>query len=278
MAEKKHSVSVNVSANVHESLCVTLILALLGGFLDAYTFILKNGVFANAQTGNLILLSVSLFNGEYGRVPQYLLPIVFFSLGILLSEYIKETPLIGQNTKKINNPDASVGAQCSTFRTVCSHRVVAVGFNTPCYDAERCRETAGIKASARIKIVLLFKAAVLIVIGFTSSRTNPLFTTCTVSFLAAVQVGIFNKMEGSAVATTMITGNLKSAMQCLHAFFYKKDTKAGKVFLQYISVIVFFGMGAGIGAFLTRTFLDNSIYFCLIFIFAAYSVVSLRIP
>lgn len=223
MNEKKQT----VSGNIHESLCVALILALLGGFLDAYTFILKNGVFANAQTGNLILLSVSLFNGEYDRVPQYLLPIVFFSLGILLSEYIKETPLIGQNTKKI-------------------------------------------------KIVLLFKAAVLIVIGFTSARTNPLFTTCTVSFLAAVQVGIFNKMEGSAVATTMITGNLKSSMQCLYAFFSKKDKRAGKVFVQYIAVIVFFGIGAGIGAFLTRTFLDNSIYFCLIFIFAAYAVVSLR--
>ncbi|MGP1522742.1 MAG: YoaK family protein [Treponema sp.] len=222
MNEKKQT----VSGNIHESLCVALILALLGGFLDAYTFILKNGVFANAQTGNLILLSVSLFNGEYGRVPQYLLPIVFFSLGILLSEYIKETP--------------------------------------------------GIKPSARIKIVLLFKAAVLIVIGFTSSRTNPLFTTCTVSFLAAVQVGIFNKMEGSAVATTMITGNLKSSMQCLYAFFCKKDKRAGKVFVQYIAVIVFFGIGAGIGAFLTRTFLDNSIYFCLIFIFAAYSAISLR--
>ena len=52
----------------------------------------------------------------------------------------------------INNPDASVGAQCSTFRTVCSHKVVAVGFNTLCYDAERCRETAGIKPSARIKM------------------------------------------------------------------------------------------------------------------------------
>ena len=244
MNEKKQT----VSGNIHESLCVALILALLGGFLDAYTFILKNGVFANAQTGNLILLSVSLFNGEYGRVPQYLLPIVFFSLGILLSEYIKEMPLIGQNTKKINNPDA-----------------------------ERCRETAGIKASARIKIVLLFKAAVLIVIGFTSARTNPLFTTCTVSFLAAVQVGIFNKMEGSAVATTMITGNLKSSMQCLYAFFCKKDKRAGKVFVQYIAVIVFFGIGADIGAFLTRTFLDNSIYFCLIFIFAAYAVVSLRV-
>ena len=32
----------------------------------------------------------------------------------------------------INNPDASVGV-------CCSHKVVAVGFNTLCYDAERCR-------------------------------------------------------------------------------------------------------------------------------------------
>ena len=32
----------------------------------------------------------------------------------------------------INNPDASVGV-------CCSHKVVTVGFNTLCYDAERCR-------------------------------------------------------------------------------------------------------------------------------------------
>ena len=50
----------------------------------------------------------------------------------------------------INNPDASIGEQCSMFRTVCSHKVIALGFNTLCYDAER----RGIKPSARIKPVL----------------------------------------------------------------------------------------------------------------------------
>ena len=34
----------------------------------------------------------------------------------------------GCRTIKINNPDASVGV-------CCSHKVVAVGFNTLCYDA-----------------------------------------------------------------------------------------------------------------------------------------------
>ena len=41
----------------------------------------------------------------------------------------------------INNPDASIGV-------CCSHKVIALGFNTLCYDAER----RGIKPSARIKI------------------------------------------------------------------------------------------------------------------------------
>ncbi|WP_155237436.1 hypothetical protein [Treponema denticola] len=36
---------------------------------------------------------------------------------------------------RINTPDASIGVQCSMFRTVCSHKVVAVGFNTLRYDA-----------------------------------------------------------------------------------------------------------------------------------------------
>ena len=46
----------------------------------------------------------------------------------------------------INNPDASVGV-------CCSHKVVAVGFNTLCYDAKR----RGIKPSARIKTGLVGK-------------------------------------------------------------------------------------------------------------------------
>lgn len=211
---------------MHESLCIALILALMGGFLDAYTYILKNGVFANAQTGNLVLLSISVFTGKVGSVPKYLLPIVFFSLGIVLSERIKSTACIKSELNKI-------------------------------------------------RFALVFKAVLLIMIGLTSPVTADLFTTCSVSFLAAIQVGIFNKLKGSAVATTMITGNLKSAMQSLHLFVHKNDHAAGKMCVRYLSVIVFFGAGASAGAFLTRVFRDNSIYFCLIFLFAAYAILTI---
>src|SRR5580658_6145873 len=41
-----------------EDLPTGLLLAGVGGFLDAYTFVGRGGVFANAQTGNIVLLGV----------------------------------------------------------------------------------------------------------------------------------------------------------------------------------------------------------------------------
>ena len=37
-----------------ESFLVGALLAVSGGFLDAYTYLCRGGVFANAQTGNMI--------------------------------------------------------------------------------------------------------------------------------------------------------------------------------------------------------------------------------
>lgn len=36
-----------------------------GGFQDAYTYCCRGSVFANAQTGNIVLLSAALFRGEW---------------------------------------------------------------------------------------------------------------------------------------------------------------------------------------------------------------------
>ena len=62
------------------------LLAAAGGFLDAYTYLLRGGVFANAQTGNIVLLSQNLFTGNWSKVPHYLVPLVFFALFISAAE------------------------------------------------------------------------------------------------------------------------------------------------------------------------------------------------
>lgn len=69
-----------------ERLSVGLALAAVGGFLDTYTYFTRGGVFANAQTGNMVLLSIAAARGELFRAGQYLIPILAFTLGILVTE------------------------------------------------------------------------------------------------------------------------------------------------------------------------------------------------
>lgn len=75
---------------VSESYLLCIILALVGGFLDAYTYIGRGGVFANAETGNIVLMGVKLAKGEYSGALYYLIPICSFALGVLVSEIIKK--------------------------------------------------------------------------------------------------------------------------------------------------------------------------------------------
>ena len=69
-----------------ESFYTVIFLSLSGGLQDAYTYLFRGGVFANAQTGNIVLLSVHLFEGEWVSAGRYLVPLLAFSLGVLMSE------------------------------------------------------------------------------------------------------------------------------------------------------------------------------------------------
>lgn len=72
-----------------EGILLGTILAVVGGFLDAYTYLIRGGVFANAQTGNIVLLGVNLAEGKFSEVVHYLVPILAFAFGILIAELIK---------------------------------------------------------------------------------------------------------------------------------------------------------------------------------------------
>lgn len=61
----------------------------VGGLQDAYTYNVRGNVFANAQTGNVVLMSQSFLMGNAKTGLKYLIPIVAFALGIILSEQIE---------------------------------------------------------------------------------------------------------------------------------------------------------------------------------------------
>lgn len=75
-------------AVLYEVLPCGLCLALIGGFLDAYTYILHGHVFANAQTGNMVLFAIYLAEGSNDCV-KYLIQIVAFFLGIIIVDIVQ---------------------------------------------------------------------------------------------------------------------------------------------------------------------------------------------
>ena len=79
----------NNNIPIHELTAISVCLAVVGGFLDAYTYIFRGGVFANAQTGNMVLLGITLANRNFLKAVYYLVPISAFFFGILFTEFLK---------------------------------------------------------------------------------------------------------------------------------------------------------------------------------------------
>lgn len=71
---------------VSETYTLAAIITLSGGLQDAYTYFARDHVFANAQTGNIILLGSKLVDGDYDAAFRYLFPVLSFMLGIFIAE------------------------------------------------------------------------------------------------------------------------------------------------------------------------------------------------
>ena len=72
-----------------ESLSIAMLLALVGGYLDIYSYLARGKVFANTQTGNLVLLGYNMAQGNLEKMIYYLLPISFFAFGVWLAKIIE---------------------------------------------------------------------------------------------------------------------------------------------------------------------------------------------
>ena len=72
-----------------ESVEVAAFLALSGGLMDAYSYLARGRVFANAQTGNILLMGIAIADGDLARAVHYLLPIACFALGIASAHRIR---------------------------------------------------------------------------------------------------------------------------------------------------------------------------------------------
>lgn len=197
-----------------DTLLVGVLLSCAGGFLDAYTYLLRGKVFANAQTGNMVLFGISLLEKNIKGMFCYLLPIFFFFLGVLIAEIVKD----------------------------------------------RLKERKTIHWR---QMILFIECIMLISTAFMPPSWN-LIANSIISFVCSLQVDAFRKLHGSPYATTMCTGNLRSATW--HFYTYTKTKEKNSLFnsLRYFTIIGFFILGAIVGAFLCSAFSFYSIFFAVL--------------
>ena len=72
-----------------ETFLLSSVLAFSGGFQDAYTYNVRDRVFSNAQTGNVVLMSQHIMQGDFAAGIRYLFPVLAFAAGVLLAEQVE---------------------------------------------------------------------------------------------------------------------------------------------------------------------------------------------
>ena len=71
-----------------QSILVGCLLAASGGLQDAYTYNVRDQVFANAQTGNMVLVGQSLALGQWNVAVEHLIPVLAFAGGVFAAEVV----------------------------------------------------------------------------------------------------------------------------------------------------------------------------------------------
>jgi len=203
-----------------------IFLTLSGGFQDAYTYYTRGKVFANAQTGNIILLGHNAMNGDFTDAFRYLVPVLAFAGGIYISEVIR-----------------------GIYRE---------------YGKLHWRQ-----------IVVVLEILLLFVVGFLPQSMN-MAANILVSFVCAMQVEAFRKMKGSAYASTMCIGNLRSATEMLYRYRHTKEKGCLEKCLRYYGVILVFGIGAALGSFMTSLFEERTIWISCGFLFVCFCIMFIK--
>lgn len=213
-----------VKRPMSQSYIVGLLLAFAGGYLDVYTYVCRGGVFANAQTGNMVLLAINAAESDFGKVFKYLLPILAFMMGILVTELVK-----------------------SRYR-----------YNTAIHWRQ---------------IVIALEFIVLLIISFVPSGAQDDLVNIAVAFVCSMQVESFRKFEGkSAYATTMCTGNLRSATE--HLFFsgLNKNKEERNTSLKYYGIIAIFIVGAFVSMKVSQSVGEKSILVACFLLFIVFGM------
>src|SRR6185437_8619925 len=104
------------------------------------------------------------------------------------------------------------------------------------------------------------QVATLAVVGFVPASAPHSYVTVPISFLAAVQIGLFRNVGDLAYLPVATTGNLMRFVEAGYDGFVEKRAESLRAFGVYGALILAFAAGALIGAFASRAFGVHAIW------------------
>ena len=209
-----------------EAFVTSIFLALSGGLQDAYTYCVRNGVFANAQTGNVVLMSQYLMQGNFSMAGHFAVPLLSFAFGVFVAEKLQ-----------------------ARFKY-----------------ASKLHWRQGL---------LVLEIVLLVFVGFLPESLN-VTASSIVSFVCAMQVQAFRKVNGYSYASTMCIGNLRSGVAALSAFFRDHKKEQLRETYHYFGVIGFFAAGAAIGSMLVPIAGIATIFVSAVFLSVSFIIMFLE--
>jgi uncharacterized membrane protein YoaK (UPF0700 family) len=188
-----------------------LLLTLTNGFLDAYTYFTRGGVFANVQTGNVIFFGIDVADQKLTAALNHVWPLLAFIAGVALAAHIK------------------------------SGRVERV-----------------LPRSLRWTIAI--QVVALAMIGFVPATVPHSYVTVPISFLAAVQIGLFRSIGDLNYMPVATTGNMMRMVEAGYDGLIEKHAPGRRAFGVYAALIATFAAGAVIGAVAARAWGVHAIW------------------
>ena len=82
------------------TLWFALLLTMTNGFMDAHTYYVRGGVFANVQTGNVIFFAIDMSERKVAAALAHVWPILAFMVGVAVAAHIKS----GRTERWVSHP------------------------------------------------------------------------------------------------------------------------------------------------------------------------------
>lgn len=204
-----------------------LLLALSGGSMDAYSYLFRGKVFANAQTGNVLLMAVHLAGREWKLAGRYATPILAFVAGIILADWIRHYV----NREYLDNWPQILEEL------------------NPSWHWRQC--------TVLLEIIALSLACIMpLNLNFLANMLS--------SFACGLQVESFRALSGRSIATTMCIGNMRSGTYYLDRYWKTGDGKYLIQAIVYYAIILFFALGAVIESILIAYFGAAALLFSVV--------------